>query len=154
MAVYGNWIHGNTAAVESPENTALVKNWAGGTEIQINPHKSTWVYGCIPTPVAIAGQRSKLARGYILFNIVNDMGAIREVRIHDGISQVQRWTGLDIRKSHLGLDPQNTFNLTNFHDMATGVGISFLVVAGGPIDEGPAIPTHLHVAAFGADFDT
>jgi Family of unknown function (DUF6623) len=152
MAVYGNWIHGNSLVVEDPSAMYSVTHLGWGTVLRFKSGRSSWLHACIPTQMAIAGAKAKLSRVYIRFKATG--GRINQVHVYDGAAKILERKSLNLKGTHFGLDQQNTFNLPAMHLLDGPIGISFEFQSSTSIDEPAAFVGELHAASFGADFDT
>jgi hypothetical protein len=152
MALYASWIHGNALTVESPENLARVGHFGWGADMAITPGKNSWFHIPIPTPVIVGDKRATVQKLFLLFRVDPGSGEIRNIHIYDGSAKVQEFNGLSFNGEHrTALDGQNTFNLSQPHTVAFGMGISFFFQAAIGIDS-PIPPARLIVASAGGDF--
>lgn len=150
MALYASWAHGTGLTVESPENLARIGHFGWGADMSIKPGKSSWFHISVPTPVIVNNVRTHLQRIFLLFDAQG--GSIRNVHVYDGSAKVQEFNGLSLQGEHrIGLDAQNTFNLSAQHTVQFGIGISFLFVADIGFDS-PIPPSRLILGTTGGDF--
>jgi len=152
MSFQASWIHGTALTVENPENLNRVGHFGWGADMEVKHGRSSWFHIALPTPVIVAGARSKLIRVFLMFK--SEVGSIRNVHVYDGPSKVQEFNNLLSTGEHLSsLDPVNTFNLTSPHTVIFGIGVSFLYTADIGFDS--AIPpSRLIVSSAGGDYTT
>jgi hypothetical protein len=154
MALYASWAHGNAVVAENPENMAHVGHFGWGSDMAVNPGRAAWFHVPVPTPVMVGDVRVKLQRFFLLFNVRQGQGEIRNVRVYDGGNQIQAFDGRHLFGEHRGgLDAANTFVLSAPHPVAWGIGISFMFQAAVGFDtEIP--PPVVSIASVGGDFLT
>ena len=85
MSFQASWIHGNALTVENPENLNRVGHFGWGADMDVKHGKSSWFHIALPTPVIVAGARSKLIRVFLMFK--SEVGSIRNVHVYDGLVQ-------------------------------------------------------------------
>lgn len=152
MSNHASWVHGNALVLENPEYVARVGHYGWGADMQVKPGKGAWFHVALPTPVIVGDVRARLLRVFLLFDA--EVGSIRQVTVWDGSSPIQEFTDLFATGEHRrGPDRANTFNLTNPHSVAFGVGISFYFVASIGFDS-LIPPSRLIVGSAGADYST
>jgi len=154
MAITAMWAHGTTVAVENPENTASIRRFGWGTDVEVTPGKACWFHGAVPIPALLGGpNRAKLVRVIVFFDSRNRSGALRAVHIWDGDKKLFQSQDLLVEGTHLGLgDPKNTFTLPTPQEVFAGVNIAFLYRANIGIDT-PIPPAQFRITSFGADLE-
>ncbi len=150
MAFNASWVHGNDLTVETPTNLDRVGHFGWGADMQIKLGKGSWFHIALPTPVIVAGVRTKLERVFLMFKA--DSGDIRNVHVYDGSFKVKEFNDLHSTGEHrTALDGLNTFNLPTPHEVVFGIGISFFFQ--GSIGFDSAIPPpRLILASAGGDY--
>lgn len=149
MSLYASWVHGNAVTVESPQNFTSVGHFGWGGDMRFAPGKASWLHAPLPTPVIVAGVRTRVQRFFIMFKA--DECEIRAVHVYDGSGKVQELNGLHLSGEHrTGLDAHNTFDLSAPHTVVWGMGITFHVQASIGFDT--VISPRLIIASAGGDF--
>lgn len=152
MAMQASWVHGNALTVESPGNLARVGHFGWGADMAIQPGKGSWFHIPLPTPVIVGDVRAQLLRVFLMFSSDPGAGEIRNVHVYDGSSKPQEFNDLHLEGDHRGgLDGANTFNLSNPHTVAWGIGVTFFYQAAIGFDT-QIPPARLILASAGADY--
>ncbi|TLX89687.1 MAG: hypothetical protein E6K94_09575 [Thaumarchaeota archaeon] len=123
-----------------------------GIELRFAPGKSSLCHIPIPTPVIMDDKRAKVKAPYLLFNVKEGQGQIKNIHVYDGPFRFQTFDNLSLKGKHDdNVDNVNTISLTNFHEVIYGMSISFYFTAPTGIDS-PIPPPLLTITTAGADF--
>lgn len=147
------WIHGSSVQIKR-EGYFISKHRPGyGAHFNSHnePGKGEWFHFAIPTPVYVEGQESTLKKIFVLYK-TELTAKITAVHIYDAGKHFASFDNLSLTGDHSqGLDPNNTWIITNAPHIAFGLGISVHVDFGPRQTNG--VPG-IWFRSAGADFET